>query len=182
MPLLSAPVRMGYFLSIPRAFGACKYEPLALDRSATTPGSVFRDTRGLPSRSDYMLRFLVLALLLLASGAAQAQSITLSGFVRDADTRETLIGASVYAPGEQRGAVTNVYGFFSLTLPRTPEADSSDVLVISYVGYEPLALRLDRTEDQEFDVALVPEADVLGTAVVTADRAERADETTRMGT
>ncbi len=112
-----------------------------------------------------------------------AQStVTLSGFVRDADTRETLIGASVFAPGLQRGAVTNVYGFFSLTLPRTPAPDTTESLVISYVGYEPLALRLDRTQSLELDVALAPEADVLGTAVVTADRAERADETTRMGT
>ena len=114
--------------------------------------------------------------------AAARGSVTLSGFVRDANSRETLIGASVYAPGLERGAVTNAYGFFSLTLPRAPEADTTEALVVSYVGYEPLALRLDRTTSQELDIALVPDTDALGTAVVTADRAERADETTRMGT
>ncbi|MEL6612310.1 MAG: carboxypeptidase-like regulatory domain-containing protein, partial [Bacteroidota bacterium] len=127
---------------------------------------------------------LVLAVLLgpLALEAAAQETITLSGFVRDADSRETLIGASLYAPELERGAVTNAFGFFSLTLPRTPEADTTQSLVISFVGYEPLALRLDRTQDQELDVGLVRATGVLGEAVVVADRAERADESTRMGT
>ncbi|MEM6325653.1 MAG: TonB-dependent receptor [Bacteroidota bacterium] len=128
-------------------------------------------------------RLLLAFLAALVAVPASAQStVTLSGFVRDADSRETLIGASVYAPSLERGAATNAFGFFSLTLPQATEVDSTEALVISFVGYEPLGLVLDRTQDQDLDIALVPDTGALGEAVVTADRAERADETTRMGT
>ena len=128
-----------------------------------------------------LARRLLPALLLagLLAAPAQAQpSVTVSGFVRDAESRETLIGASVYVPELERGAVTNAYGFYSLTVPR---ADTTSRLVVSFVGYTPQAVALDRSRSAELDVALAPGREI-GEAVVAADRAERADESTRMGT
>ncbi|HVI43742.1 MAG TPA: TonB-dependent receptor [Chitinophaga sp.] len=61
---------------------------------------------------------------------------TLSGYVEDAASGERLIGVSLAVPAQQSGAITNAYGFYSLTLP----GDSLRLLV-SYVGYE----RLDTT-------------------------------------
>ena len=78
-----------------------------------------------------MLRPLLGLLLFAFSVAVQAQSATFSGYVRDAATGETLIGANLYAPALKTGTVTNAYGFFSLALP----ADSAAVLV-SYLGYD----------------------------------------------
>ena len=61
---------------------------------------------------------------------AHAQRIT--GTVLDAETDEALIGASVAVKNTGRGAVTDARGSFQL------EAQQGEVLVISYVGYEPL--------------------------------------------
>jgi hypothetical protein len=60
------------------------------------------------------------------------QGVTLTGTVRDADTGEALIGASVIVNSGQLGTQTNAYGFFSLTLPK-----NEYLISVSFVGYEP---------------------------------------------
>lgn len=58
------------------------------------------------------------------------KQVTVSGFVRDAKSAESLIGASVYEARTRMGTASNSFGFFSLTLP------SGDVTVLaSYIGY-----------------------------------------------
>lgn len=68
----------------------------------------------------------------LLHGMAQNTSYTLSGVVRDGETGETLIGATVVAKSLNLGAVTNEYGFYSLTLP----GGDSIVIEYSYVGFQ----------------------------------------------
>lgn len=58
-------------------------------------------------------------------------SFTISGFLKDKSSGETLIGASVYVPGTSRGTVTNSFGFYSLQLPK-----GEYNLEYSYVGFE----------------------------------------------
>ena len=119
---------------------------------------------------------LVLGLVVLLSAGASAQTVV-SGTVTDARTGGVLIGAAVYAPTLDRGAVTNAYGHFSLPLP----ADSV-VLVVSSVGYQPREVRTADATGGRLNVALVP-AD-LGEVVVEADGsgAARPEETPQMGT
>jgi len=57
-------------------------------------------------------RYIVLFLPFIAS----AQNYTLNGYVKDAESGENLIGATVIDLNTQKGAITNAYGFFSLTL------------------------------------------------------------------
>ena len=75
------------------------------------------------------LSIVCVALLLPFFLCAQAK-LTMSGYVKDAESGEELIAATVFDRDSKQGAVCNTYGFFSLTLP-------SDTvrLQISYVGY-----------------------------------------------
>lgn len=57
--------------------------------------------------------------------------ISISGYVYDEATMETLIGAFVTGPHSQRGGVTNSYGYYSIQV----YADSVD-LQASYIGYK----------------------------------------------
>ncbi|MFQ5448388.1 MAG: carboxypeptidase-like regulatory domain-containing protein, partial [Saprospiraceae bacterium] len=66
-------------------------------------------------------------------------TITLSGTVSDEDSGETLIGATIYAPGSGSGTATNEYGFYSLTLPG---GNDSVVIEFSYVGFQPKTLKI----------------------------------------
>ncbi len=45
------------------------------------------------------------------------KNFTLSGFVRDAQTGEALIGANVFTEDNENGVITNRYGYYSMTLP-----------------------------------------------------------------
>jgi hypothetical protein len=57
--------------------------------------------------------------------------ITISGYIRDKTSGESLIGASVYELTTLYGTTTNSYGFYTLTIPR----QDSLVLNYSYIGY-----------------------------------------------
>ena len=87
----------------------------------------------------------------------------ISGFVVDAESTESLVGATVYAPEIGIGTTTNRYGFFSLSVP----ADSVR-LVVSHVGYLPLTLNQTLTEDLQLNIELNSEATRLDEVEVIA--------------
>jgi hypothetical protein len=67
------------------------------------------------------MKKLLFGLLCFLSVSAFAQDkTTLSGYVRDAETGEVLIGATVFIPDAMHGTYTNSYGFYSLTVPPAP--------------------------------------------------------------
>ncbi len=66
-----------------------------------------------------MKKFLTGLLCLIFSLPLLAQEqFTLSGYIREASNGEALIGATVYIDEIKNGTVTNVYGFYSVTLPK----------------------------------------------------------------
>lgn len=66
-----------------------------------------------------------------------AKKSTVSGYVTDVQTGERLIGATVIDAVSGSGTVTNVNGFYSLTL-----SNDSAKLQAGYVGYQPAATPL----------------------------------------
>lgn len=118
---------------------------------------------------------LTLLLLLLFFTAGAQQKHVLSGFVKDAGSKELLIGTTIAVPKYKTGTTTNAYGFFSITLP----ADTIEVIV-SYVGYSPKAYNIILTSDKELNVEL-EETGKLNEVTVTADKVnQRLAEQTRM--
>lgn len=112
-------------------------------------------------------------LVFTCTSLSAQQKYVISGFVKDASSKELLIGASVAIPKYKTGTTTNAYGFFSITLP----SDTFDV-VISYIGYSPKAYRIKLNAHQELQVELT-EAKSLKELVVVADNQEEklADQT-----
>ncbi len=80
-----------------------------------------------------------------------SQTSTISGNVKDEESGETLIGASVFAPALGSGATTNEYGFYSLTLP---SGNDSILLEYSYVGFQTRSLKILPKKDQSLNVRL----------------------------
>ena len=81
--------------------------------------------------------------------APEPEFYTLSGFVNDTLSGESLIGASVFARGTPLGTVTNAFGFYSLRLPK----DGYNVKY-SYVGFESYESAVQLTKDKVKDVKL----------------------------
>ena len=91
-------------------------------------------------------------------------SSTISGFIRDLKTGEYLIGASIYAKGTAYGAVSNTYGFFSLTLPQ-----GDYTFVASYIGYESIVQQINLSGNIVFKIDLDPVKLTMDEVVITDD-------------
>lgn len=88
-------------------------------------------------------------LLLLTSSVKGQQRNTISGFVYEKGSRETLIGVNIFLANKPIGTVTNGYGFYSLTLP----ADSVEI-IFSFVGYQSQAYKILLDKSIELNIEL----------------------------
>lgn len=115
--------------------------------------------------------------LLLLTGSVQAQNkYTLSGYIKDASTGEDLIGANVILQNDpSTGTSTNVYGFYSITLP----AGEYPVL-FSYIGYADQVQQVVLNKDVRLDVSL-KQGEELQEVVVKAERGDQNISSTDMG-
>lgn len=124
-----------------------------------------------------MLKTAAIALLLLAFQTVKAQQTSrlVSATVQDADTKETLVGVSVYPlHNAKNGTVTNQDGKFSIRV-----ADTA-TLVISYIGYHTLHIKVNTIKNGV--VALKPNANQLGEVLVIGyGTVERKDLTGAVG-
>ena len=75
--------------------------------------------------------FAALLMAVILSTAANAQTVTLSGTIRNESTKDGVPAASVVVKGTSQGTFTNSNGEFSLKVAKLPV-----VLVISSIGYE----------------------------------------------
>lgn len=84
------------------------------------------------------------------------------GTVRDKDTLEPLIGASVLVSGTNNGTITDFDGNFSI------EVSDKSVLVISYVSYKTINVSVKNLENNFVDVLLEPDNEQLDEVMVVA--------------
>lgn len=91
-----------------------------------------------------------LIFLLISVLASAQQRITISGYIKEKGSLEQLPGVNVYIPDTPYGAVTNSYGFYSLTIPA---ADSATVHY-SFVGYEKAEHRISLSKDIQLNIIL----------------------------
>lgn len=116
-----------------------------------------------------------LLLLLLLPSLCFSQKFTVSGYVKDASTGESLIGAAILNRKTLQGTSANTHGFYSITL----QSDSLR-LAYSFVGYTPVELKLSLKRDTSIDVTLVS-AITLDEVVVSGTRSDAIHETSQMG-
>ncbi len=91
---------------------------------------------------------------------------TISGTVKDGKTGEELIGATIFLKDTTGiGAVTNAYGFYSLTIPA-----SKKEIAVRYVGYEDFLITLDSLKNQSINVSLSPASKTLKDVEIKATK------------
>lgn len=88
-----------------------------------------------------------------------------SGYIKDADTGEVLIGANIYVPELGAGIVSNSYGFYSI--PVTEQGDYT--VEVSFVGYKPTKLTMSAGLQETQDFELTQETQQLGEVVIQSD-------------
>ncbi|MNJ90926.1 TonB-dependent Receptor Plug Domain protein [compost metagenome] len=97
------------------------------------------------------MKFLTLQILLLFSFSLAwgQENATISGYINEESSGEPIIGGQVYEPALQKGAVTNEFGFYSLTLPK-----GKHQLIYRGGGLPSDTLEIDLTKDTVIRIEL----------------------------
>lgn len=111
-----------------------------------------------------LLKFNAVLFCLLHSliGFSQ-EKFTISGHIRDASNGEELIGANIFVKEIGGGSSSNVYGFYSLSLP-----PKDYIIEFSYLGYTSQLMNITLETDQEINIELHPKGVTVTEVVVTA--------------
>ncbi len=113
-----------------------------------------------------MKNLLLIFLILISTSLAYSQEkFTLNGYVKDFDNGEELIGVTVLVKEINNGVITNVYGFYSITLPA-----GKYTVIYSYVGYNNVVYEVELDQNIERNIELTP-ASIQLQEVVVSDEA-----------
>ncbi len=113
--------------------------------------------------------------LLAASWGISQENFTLSGYVTDGRDGETVIGAKVYIPSIRKGAITNNYGFYSLTVPQ-----GEYTVEFRVTGLETETKDIILDKDIRLDVEVGSNLQEINEVIVSA-KAEENVKSTQMG-
>lgn len=114
--------------------------------------------------------WLIFFLCILTFSAFSQDRFTVSGYITD-DQGEALAGVYVIVPNTTFGAVSNAYGFYSLTL-----SAGNYQIRYSFIGFQSQERTLELTGNKKMTITLKPEANAIDAVTITA---ERKDENVR---
>ena len=104
--------------------------------------------------------------------------VTLSGFVKDSLSGETMPGVTIVDPNNPaQGVVSNLYGFYSISLNK-----GSQTIRFSSVGYAAKEIKLDLTQDEKLDVDLSLTTYTGKEVTIHGDRSNKNTRSAEMGT
>jgi len=86
---------------------------------------------------------------------------TVSGYIRDHETGETLPGATVMVDSSGTGTITNAYGFYSLTLH-----EGDHLLYFTFVGFTQQSKAVVLTENLKLDLEMLFNSQLLGEVTI----------------
>ncbi len=92
------------------------------------------------------------------------EKFTISGHLKDSETGEALIGATIAIKGTSTGTITNNYGFYSLSLSK-----GNYLLQFSYIGYESKLEDVQLNKNQKLSQTLKLDETDLEVIVISAN-------------
>ena len=119
---------------------------------------------------------LFISIIIFAESLLYAQKFTISGYVRDASNGESLIGANVWLDELKKGATSNTYGFYSITIEK-----GTYTLVAKYLGYTEFKKKIVVDKNIQLNIELTPTSIVAKEVVITDNKAIKNIESTEMG-
>jgi len=105
-----------------------------------------------------------LILCLFSFGLLAQEKFTLSGTIVDAQNNETLIGVTILVKETQSYAITNEYGFYSITLP-----SGNYSIAYSYLGYTTKTEKIELNQNRKLDILLEGKGEILEEVIITTD-------------
>ncbi len=115
-----------------------------------------------------MKTFFVLFFICIVFSTNAQDKLTISGYVKDSKNGEALIGVTVYKKNSSIGTTTNVYGFYSLTLPK-----GQDTVVFSFVGYKNIIKSINLSSNQNISIEMIEEGKDLDEVIISSEREDK---------
>lgn len=124
-----------------------------------------------------MKNLLLVTLFCVMGTIALAQNkYTLSGYVKDSLSGETLINSTISIQGKTKGINSNQYGFYSITL-----TEGTYVFICSYIGYQPKVYQVTLNADKVFNFDILPKTKVSNEVIITAKKRDNNVKNAQMG-
>ena len=120
-------------------------------------------------------KYIYLTISLLYCGFVSAQSLTISGYITDKSSSETLIGATVINLKAKTGISSNEYGYYTLEIRTLPTQ-----LQISYIGFQDLVVDIDENTPQTLNIELIPESNEIEEVVLSSKKLNQNVVSTKM--
>jgi len=120
--------------------------------------------------------FLLVSFLFFIAGIRAQQTFTVSGYVNDSTSGESLIGASIFIKEIQKGVSTNTYGYYSVTL-----AEGNYTFITRYIGYAQQDRTVDLRADVKMNIDLKPSVTEIKQVEVVREKRKSNTESTDMG-
>ena len=125
-----------------------------------------------------MQRIISFLFFIITTGLLSAQNVTISGYIKDSTTRETIGKAQIVvtpvktttSPSDTKvspdfRASTNGYGFYSITIPQ-----GQYTIQIIAPSYPPFAQTITAKANEEINFLLIPEVEGVGTVIIRSKR------------
>lgn len=123
-------------------------------------------------------QYLIVLLLCCQELSCFAQNnYTISGYIRDGQSGEDLIGATVYVVEVGKGTTTNMYGFYSITLP-----EGTYTIRTSYIGFDNQTDTINLIQNTPHNINLGNAGIEMQEVVIEDERTDENVDGTQMGT
>ncbi|MFZ4754207.1 MAG: TonB-dependent receptor [Chitinophagaceae bacterium] len=119
---------------------------------------------------------LLLILTLFSKWSLAEDKFTLSGYVKDASSGESLPGATVGLLELKKGVNANNYGFYSISVPK-----GNYQVKVSYLGYETQLISINLDKNTQLNIELLPKNMTSKEIVIKDLRKDENVKSTEMG-
>jgi hypothetical protein len=116
-----------------------------------------------------------IAFLFISLNLFAQKKHTISGYIKDAESGETVIAANIGIKGKN-GMMSNQYGFWSATL-----LQGTHQIVVSHIGYKPSIVSINLTRDTSVNILLQNGTALSEEVVVTSTKRENNVRAAQMG-
>ena len=106
---------------------------------------------------------------------AQNKKYTISGYVKEKGSLESLPGVTVYIPSIDKGIITNGYGFYSITI----DAGTYEI-IYRYVGFDGIKKTISLNKDIQLDQLLSESTIQLEEVTINAELVEKESKNSQM--
>jgi len=124
-----------------------------------------------------LIFLLTLALILPGTLSFSQEKFTISGTITDGANGETMIGTNVFLEPLMKGTTTNLYGFFSLTVPK-----GDYTLNVSFLGYETYSKKISLNANLKLNLDLKTSSYSKGEVVVKGKKVDQNTKSSKMST